>query len=379
MQDERNESDWRQWLSTTSDLFGVLAGIVLVISFLLWFIGLSPLYLVGGICLSLPCIFFYVSGQLFKSHNRPIESIGARLNALEERPRLEIPPKGVTEPSPVISEPQPNIVCIDEYKEYVIIDEREVFREQGRVDNSARALGAVFCNEPNPPKKISGINNVEAQIFYYSLDYPESLMHRVHRGCWLNEEFPYVSFGRATVRELIIGVLDNMEFTIFDNNHESADKYLPLSDKTFINPAGYRIRVRLVAGEHGEWCKEFEFELRTPSPASFGFQYLSEKVKRINRDFANHHLGTYIDEGKRLLDKDVERDETFYAEANKWCGDVEKFIREFLRLRQAKQFFNVTELRQYPHATPESSRKFLDELYTRFVNLEEIAKEYRTD
>lgn len=277
------------------------------------------------------------------------------------------------------SRPTPNIVCIGEYDGYVLTDEQGVFREYNGLDNSRKyALSAVFCNEPNPPQKISEINNVEAQIFLYDLDYPESLIYRVQRGYWLNEKSPYASFGRNSVRKLIIGTMEDLKFTVFENTSDSDGDSLP-SKKTIRCPAGYKIKVRLVGGEHSEWSREFEFELRMPSEASYGFQYLSEKVKKVNKEFAKHHLGRFIGEGRRLLHESVKRDKQFYAEANKWCNEVERFIREFLLLRQAKKFSNITELRHYQHTTSKKSKRFLDELYTRFVNLEEIAKEYEED
>jgi hypothetical protein len=331
-------------------------------------------------------LFLFVAAYFAFRDSEPSVSIGVlmRDGALSpyngsgrKIPRDDLPPmRGSVAP-----EPEPNIVCIGEYDEFVILDEREVFHERGRAnDLMKRALGGIFSNEPNPPQKISGINNVEAQIFYYSLDYPDYVIHRVHHGFWLDEAYPHVSFGINKVRELIIGVLDDRHrFMVFDNNHESEDKYLPLSKKIIINPAGYKIKARLVAGEYGDWCKEFDFELRIDGEVSFSFEYLTDEVKTRKREILSHQLERLISEGERFFSKpaaDIDWD-GYYSEAHTWRNEIYALIRENHGRHEADRFLSVSKLKFFPFDVPEGRLTFLSELYTQFVNVGEMAKEYR--
>lgn len=379
IQVEQEQPNWKTFIDSYTRVFAVAGGVVSTATLISWVVGWlsNPYLLVAFFSVAFTLLFVGMFGHAFVSNSRSIESIGKHLNG--ELSKVGSRPQIVAASSTIASEPQPNIVCLGDHDGYAQVGEHDVFRVcSPGVESRQHVLGATFCNEPNPPLEIETLEHVEAQIFYYSLDFPERLMFRVHHGYWLNEEYPYVSFSPTSVRVLLLGVKDGIRFTVFDNNHESSDKYLPQLRRSIINLAGYRIRVRLIGGEHREWCKEFEFELRIPSEASYSFQYLSEEVKKINLDFANHQLGKFIDEGERLLGEFVERNEQFYAEATKWSNDVEFFMREFLTLNRAKRFLNITELREYPHSVLDGSKDVLDELYTRHMTLKEIALEYGT-
>jgi hypothetical protein len=90
MYDEREQHGWREWLALSNNLFGLI-GLIAFLSSPLLFLAQRPILAVAALCLSLPCLFFFVSGYVFKSNNSPITSIGEILSntprALEERPR----------------------------------------------------------------------------------------------------------------------------------------------------------------------------------------------------------------------------------------------------------------------------------------------------
>jgi hypothetical protein len=187
-------------------------------------------------------------------------------------------------------EPEPNIICLRVSDPFIELDGAGILHETNYGDD--RSILAEFCNEPNPPRKIKSLDQVEAQIFYYNLK--GYLELRVDHGCWLEEEWYSISLDANRVRKLLVGLVDGREFTIYDSNHESLNRYLPPTQLTLVDFRGFDIQVHLVGGAHAEWTKDFWFELKLNSDKLFVFRptepkpelatLRGEKVILINAD-----------------------------------------------------------------------------------------------
>ena len=284
--------------------------------------------------------------------------------------------------------PEPNIIC-RELDEFVKFEGDNFHSNQPYDKSSLRVVGAMFSNEPNPPQKVGSVHEVEAQIIYYNLDYLNHQEHKVHHAYWIDDEHPHVSFEPNAVRKLVIGIIDcdNLSFTIYHNNHESVDKYRPALKHVYKDVKGFRIKVRLIAGEHGEWGKDFDFVLWGIQKTSYMFNYLTEEFRKTKREAFSRQLKAFIDEGDRLFGWHGYTAEDFFSKAHQWRDSVEAFIKDnevFIRddytavnfVPLATRFLNVSELKRSPRAVADVNPRFLDVHYTRLLNLKEIAKEY---
>lgn len=274
---------------------------------------------------------------------------------------------------------EPNIVCLGDLDEFVKFED-DFFQDIGQYDeNSVRALGAILSNEPNPPQRIGSLTDVEAQVIYYDLDFPDRETHKVYHSYWLDERYPSVSFPRNAVRKLVFGVIDcdNHTFTIFHNNHESADKYLPASKSPYRNCRGFRIKVKLIAGEHGEWGHEFDFVLKDIRENGFEFEYLSDEIKEEQRKIFNRELEKLLREGEAFVTMPLINVgwENFYRDIHDWRARVWALLAPFGR-PLSYRFTSHAELQPYPHKIADGYRSFFDELYTQIENLKEIAREH---
>lgn len=287
----------------------------------------------------------------------------------------------------------PNIDCLGEDELFVEL-KRDIFRESETYGHGLRAVTGKFQNKPCPPKRIAAIDKVKAQISYYGFDFPDKVKHVVHHCCWLNEDSPYPLFAVDAVHQLIIGTFEPRQqqngfkpaFTIWENN---PDKSIPLLPRVYGNCRGFRIKVALNAGEHGEFGGEYDYELRIDlkQPTnSYTFEYLSEARKQEKRRETLRRFGELVKEGERFLAQHAEQAPRtqadwmrFYEQARSWRIKAETVIRDNLGLPGLGRFDNFAELKHCPNVNRGDKLiedKFLDEIYTRLLNLQGIAREY---
>lgn len=285
----------------------------------------------------------------------------------------------------------PNIVCEGEGDLFVELVKHKIFRETDDCGPGAlRADTLKFANEPKPGHKVASVNNVRAQIKFYDFDWPEREAYRVDYACWLNEESPYVSFDLSdnAIHHLMIGVFQNRkdvsdgfepEYTIYGN---SPDRKAPLSQSIIRYPARYRVKVRLIAGEHGEFSSEHDCELEIePGSGSFQFEYITEGEKQKRKESAQRELIKLITEGEAFVTAPLIKVgwENLYASIHDWIAKVSKLLDRLFGRSVSHRFTSVGELTPYPHKIHDSHRKFFDELYTRIEHLKEIAREQGAD
>ena len=177
----------------------------------------------------------------------------------------------------------PNIVCLGENPLDVEIDSREVLRRSGF--HRLHAVMVTYCNQSNPPNEVGRVDSVTAQVLYYDWDFPgiDERLRRVYYPCWLDEEFPRVSFPVNKVHQLVIGVFEHApagsfrpSFTIYENDRDRSVRLRPF---LYANSKGFRIKIKLIAGEGGKSGREDEFELRITErdgSAGYEFYYLTE-------------------------------------------------------------------------------------------------------
>jgi hypothetical protein len=268
--------------------------------------------------------------------------------------------------------PAPNIVCLGDDYLWVELDRHEIFCESENQDQVLGAFTAKFCNQPKPAEKVGAIDNVEAYIIY---TYRESSWepHWVRHACWLGEGSSIVPFGLNRERHLIIGTFTQVQakngqeihFTTYDN---------PSSDARLIRIgfqpcSGFRIKVGIVAGEHGEFSQEHEFDLF----ADGQFEYRSPKRKQADR----RHLEGLVAQGEVLLARASKEDWTtaLSNESTEWDTTVMQVIREKFGRVVCDQFLEDCRQQRDYTCTDKRSRErksYLDWVYTQISNLKEL-------
>jgi hypothetical protein len=249
-------------------------------------------------------LFALVTGYLAFADHEPAPSLSELMRheakTLEERPHTPLPVAD-TRTAPELhrreqnsltgkvaaaqTKPEPNIILLREDDPFVELDEHDVFREvfwDSR--RPMRALVAEFSNEEDPPRQIGELRHVGARIFYYTPASMGEPAFRVNHGHWLEEEWQTVSFGEGEVRKLLLGTIDfnRLTLTVYDNRHESVNKYLSPSGLDFVNTKGivFDIKVRLVGGERRDWGKEFRFKFKLENETSFEFSPVREGTEQ---------------------------------------------------------------------------------------------------
>lgn len=283
---------------------------------------------------------------------------------------------------------EPNIVCEGEDDLFVELDKHEIFRETEYYGAGAlRADTVRFANEPKAGHKVASANNVRAQIIFYDFDWPEREAHRVDYACWLDEESPYVSFDLAdnAIHRLMIGVFQNKkdgsdgfepEYIIYGN---SPKRDAPLSRYVIRHSERYKVKIRLIVGEHGEFSSEHDCELEIdPGNGSFSFQYITEDEKQKRRESAHHEFIKLIAEGEAFVTTpliNIDWDK-IYSDIHEWIAKVSTLIDRLFGRSVSWRFTSIGELTLYPHKISDSRRGFFDKLYTQLEHLKEIAREH---
>jgi hypothetical protein len=281
----------------------------------------------------------------------------------------------------------PNIVCLNHDDLYVKLDKNKVFREtERRTPGALRAATVKFVNEPKLGHKVASVENVRAQILFYYFGSPDYEHHRVHYGCWLNEESPYVSFNLSdnSIHQLIIGVFesridgsnDERGFVIYDNN---PDRDKPLS-RTIEHNEGFWVRVRLVAGEYGEYSSEYYFYLQIKPNDYQSFMYYSEDSKKTWRMNVEQYLSNYIKEGEELLEESVVESNTYYSRLQVWRDNVSEWLTKTFGMYVSWRFYSVVDiqnLKKFPRNLLSGRNQTLDEFYTQLITPKEINEDYK--
>ena len=180
----------------------------------------------------------------------------------------------------------PNIVVYfreDDNYYRVERDQNKVFRESSN-SNPIWAVVVEFHNEPNPPRKVIGVTNVIAKIFYYDITHsPNALEHRTDYACWINEASSTVSFNIGTSHYLILGLFTrkvadgNRNFMIYSNDNPSEPCVAQ-----YAGDMRFGITVKLYWGEHYEFGIEEKFELAVWGNAFELFRLAGETDERHN-------------------------------------------------------------------------------------------------
>lgn len=277
-----------------------------------------------------------------------------------------------------IIQSEPNIVCLGEDDLSVFLDKHEVFRETDFENSRAlRSTSVKFTNEPRLGKKVASIDNVRAEIIYYQTDWPTKEEYRVHYGCWLNEESPYVSFNLTdkAIQQLIVGAFEEKReggferrFTIYGNN---PDRNVELTKNEYGECRGFRIKVRIIAGEQGEFTSEHDFELEIDPGSSYSFVHLSEEKKLDRRDGAAYELVRRIQQGEKLMRGS--QDQKFYSEAYEWRYGTENRIRHLFGTRVSERFHNAGSL-----ASQGKDGRLADELKGKVEALKELLADFES-
>lgn len=149
----------------------------------------------------------------------------------------------------------------------------------------------------------------------------------------------------------------------------------PLIQWSYGNFFYLRIVVKLIAGEHGEYSRRYEFELKSDD-GYFRLEYLTEEKKQRRNQHFVRRIIELVSEGEGLFGSPVKDWEEFYGAAHVWRSNTGAVILRNMGLEEElARFTSTVEIRPYPHQSPEGSHKTVDEYYTQFLNLCEIAEE----
>ena len=279
----------------------------------------------------------------------------------------------------------PNIVCLGESRlDFVEFDRHQVFRESNYYGAGAlRAVAVEFTNAPKPPERVTPISNVTAQIVFYDAEWPDREEYRVNHACWLNEESPYVSFNLDTIHYLIVGVCQHKrdgtdgfepDFTIYGNSPDRNSPLLKYPDRF---TARFKIKVKLIVGEHGNFSSEHHFELEHTPGQGCGITHITEEESQKRKVYINGELMKLIARGEQFVTTPLINPgwDKLYEDIHKWTGEVSALLQRNFGIPLSSRFTSVNEVKPYPHKISEGRRSFFDELYTRIENLKEIARE----
>ncbi len=314
---------------------------------------------------------------------------GAAINLLEEKQWYETPEYDLglvprkqaqqvaaqtgVEPFPKV---EPNIVC-DEFDQFVKFEDGYFQSSDTFYSDSPRVLGAAITNEPKPPERIGSLEDVEAQVIFYDLRVPEWESHKVRRAHWLDYKYPSVTIPPNSTRNVIFGIIDcsNISFTIYENNREEGRKTLPTTPQMHMNCQGFAIKVRLIAGKHREWSKEFDFVLRDIGKTGFHFRYVSDDFKKDAVNVLRLHIATLLIEGETFVTMPLINVawEKLYQDIHSWRNKVWKALEEYSPAL-LQQFTSPSVRHEYPHKIPDGNKQFFDETYTQVENLKEIGR-----
>jgi hypothetical protein len=395
----QDKPNWKGRLGLYADTMGIIGGGGVMLNLLWWWLSRpqNAFFLAlffTSLGLSVAFAFTFLLDRLFVTHDAPFVSIGNHLSA----PRGVQPSAGTSASqendtsqdrsfkSPLEPQPAPNIVCLPEDRLFVVeLDRHQAFREsEYHGPGALRPVAAAFTNAPRPPHKVGSVSNVTAQIEFYNPALPDREVYRVNHACWLNEESPYVSFALGTVHHVIIGVFQHKkdgtsgfepDFTIYGN---SPDRNAPLSKYHDRFSENFKIKVRLIVGEHGESSSEHDFELHHTPGQGFSCGYISEEEKQKRRAYFNGELIKLVARGEAFVTTPLINLgwDKLYEDIHKWTGEVSTLIHRHHGWPLSSRFSNVSELKPYPHKISDGYRSFFDELYTRVENLKEIAREH---
>jgi hypothetical protein len=150
-------------------------------------------------------------------------------------------------------------VCVAAKTDWVDRDVNYTFVE--RLSNEGGiSYVATFANEPDDKHpEIGSIKKVVARIVFNRLD--GSLVHRVHTGTWLEEDFNFTDFGKGSIRKLLIGKVEGEGFRNFNDNRESENRYLPPSDEHLVGNTELKVHVHLFSLEDSKFSVDTTLDL----------------------------------------------------------------------------------------------------------------------
>jgi hypothetical protein len=288
---------------------------------------------------------------------------------------------------------EPNIMCVAAKTDWVGRNANYTFVERLRNEGGISYV-ATFANEPDDKHpEIGSIKKVVARIVFNRLD--GSLVHRVHTGVWLEEDFNFTDFGKGSIRKLLIGKVEGEGFKTFNDNRESEDRYLPPSDEHIVGNTELKVHVHLFSLEDSKFSADATLDLLSgksygiaiadpDSPTTTKFSNMSTPKFRFKgrdtqpEDVINA-LVTFSERGDGLLKRAVDNPtEQVQRDISAWEIDVADYIANKRSKAEERLFISDASMERYFIAAATSShRNILDRIHTRLVRLNKIIDELR--
>ncbi len=321
MQNEEEQTAWKESLTLWANVVGLIGGISMLIGVVTFLTGVPGPVLIVIWSVALAFLFIGILARVFLVSDHTSESIGkhlrdstpqnlgrslsasqglqavnisavdiekqkARIKELEEQnTALEAVRKERDKLSQKLEQTSLQLNTLEKPKPEPNLRLTSLAYESARFQDDIIRRGgtngvliAKIGNDPLEERMVSPVEQVQAQITFYDVDNGNACV-RVDHGCWLEEKFNHVPFGVGAVRWLIVALKSGEQFYGLNNNHESQERF---NRPNFVKleKDRYRVEIKLVGGEYGEVVQRIKFDLTLNPPFQFIFVDSVDKTKQ---------------------------------------------------------------------------------------------------
>jgi hypothetical protein len=368
---------WQGRLSLYADLLGIVGGVGFVLSVLWWLLSRPqhPFFVILffiGIGVSVAFIFVFLLDRLLATHIHPLESIGEHLSTVSE---AQPPAKTLTTQKNAAEQSAHNL-------NYGVIERLPAHEENGILveghtggESDAFVYGVKIGNKFDPSRKVGGINDVSAEIFYKPLD--GQTLH-VPRGAWLSTNRYRVDFGVNDEHRLVVAVTperipQGAQLVYYLRREISTSGEDVVDRNELLGGSSYRINIRLITEAENTLHKELPYRLTITRDPTFKIELVEDRQRPAppiaqettqpatpalqtptagNREATVRKLRGFLTEGRRLLNNSVNNTSFRESDFHQWEETVEAFIRENIGDADANEF--ITDAPIVPLGNPYS-------------------------
>jgi hypothetical protein len=405
MQPGSAKPSWKEWVSFTSDIFGVIGGVGVVVAFILYIFKLpSPLPLIIG-TFAFALLVVFILGRVYIAHNQPIEAFSLELR--DEPEQLEAHTYGIvaitghtTAPERLMSL-EPEIQATRSFSkesrpaESSLKDELLVCLRVGVIpvkihahlnkgykifyqvsepdEKSVWAVVAEFANRPNATEWVNTIEHLRAQITYYEMN--GVYYCRIGQGFWIDKSEPYIPLDSGSMGKLIIAVKGSDGKLFAHDNYQGRFEHREVNPPFELQKKRYRVQVCLTASGGLSETKAFELilehqlEIRALSNSNI-FSQDTQKQENPELIAIVKKLNEYLKAGDELLRLCANTSNPPRHKVKDWEQSVTAYIEENIGELASLEWVKAYPETRYPGLAVD--RALVNRLYTLLQRLGEI-------
>lgn len=361
MEEQSNRVAWQR--VATHPAFISVEVVVAVVTICSWIYGWPPIVLTSVGFAAFMLFTATIMARVFLSSNLSVESIGELLkvepDTLKGRSGHYLTPQPIEQEKLVQTEArhisleelerryeikklEPNLVRL--MPEYLSVhNENEVIVVgEGDGTETFNVVIVPYYNSPNLPKnterKISGIDNVSAEIRYRYFEHRNPLA--IKRGAWLSEKDNKVNFGVKDTRSLIIATIEGKDeprvYAIrrdFDSGYKGI-----LAKREELYGDLVSINVNLFAEAESKAIQNSEFMLEIKREPDFKVTLFPLRAWRCGNLMGFQLEGLKL--SIRIYEGEAEVDEQIIKEIKDWETRAANFIGQHLSEQQKTSFLS---------------------------------------